>query len=75
MRQLHLGGLVLPNFTSHDHGGVPVPFARLWHVRSMQAALAAVNITALAPTDYERGQQPGACGRVAHTVHSQHRVL
>eukprot|EP00316_Scyphosphaera_apsteinii_P016466 CAMPEP_0119320650 /NCGR_PEP_ID=MMETSP1333-20130426/53019_1 /TAXON_ID=418940 /ORGANISM="Scyphosphaera apsteinii, Strain RCC1455" /LENGTH=374 /DNA_ID=CAMNT_0007327413 /DNA_START=188 /DNA_END=1312 /DNA_ORIENTATION=+ len=47
-------GLVLPNFTSHDRGGVDVPFAALFQVRPFVNALAAQGVAVyerLSPQD------------------------
>ena len=48
MRPHGFTALILPDFTSHDHGGVNEPFARLFDPAPMIASLAAVGIVARA---------------------------
>ena len=48
MRPHGFTALILPDFTSHDHGGVNEPFARLFDPAPMIASLAEVGIVARA---------------------------
>ena len=40
-------GLLLPNFTTHDHGGIDIAFRELFEVEPFVRSLASVNITAV----------------------------